>query len=92
MHCEGARIKLGRFCFSRLGQRAAPGRTAVSKEVARTRIIEAVAFHRGTADGEDGVGAIFPPMANAATMYEALGRVPTYPPRATQRRAPPSSW
>ena len=53
----------------------------------RARAIDAaVAFTEERLNGEDGMGAIFPPMANAVMMYEALGKGPDYPPRATQRR------
>jgi squalene-hopene/tetraprenyl-beta-curcumene cyclase len=53
----------------------------------RTRAIDAaVAFVEERLNGEDGVGAIFPPMANAVMMYEALGKDADYPPRAIQRR------
>ena len=53
----------------------------------RARAIDAaVAFIEERLNGEDGVGAIFPPMANAVMMYEALGKGADYPPRATQRR------
>src|ERR1700684_3418531 len=44
------------------------------------------AFTEERLNGEDGMGAIFPPMANAVMMYEALGKGADYPPRATQRR------
>jgi squalene-hopene/tetraprenyl-beta-curcumene cyclase len=53
----------------------------------RARAIEAaLAFTEERLNGEDGVGAIFPPMANAVMMYEALGKGADYPPRAIQRR------
>jgi squalene-hopene/tetraprenyl-beta-curcumene cyclase len=53
----------------------------------RARAIDAaVAFIEERLNGEDGVGAIFPPMANAVMMYDALGKGEDYPPRATQRR------
>jgi len=53
----------------------------------RARAIDAaVAFIEERLNGEDGVGAIFPPMANTVMMYEALGKGADYPPRATQRR------
>jgi squalene-hopene/tetraprenyl-beta-curcumene cyclase len=53
----------------------------------RARAIKAaVAFTEERLNGEDGMGAIFPPMANAVMMYEALGKGADYPPRATQRR------
>jgi squalene-hopene/tetraprenyl-beta-curcumene cyclase len=53
----------------------------------RARAIDAaVAFIEERLNGEDGVGAIFPPMANAVMMYEALGKDADYPARAMQRR------
>ena len=53
----------------------------------RNRAIDAaVAFVEERLNGEDGVGAIFPPMANAVMMYDALGKGADYPPRAIQRR------
>jgi squalene-hopene/tetraprenyl-beta-curcumene cyclase len=53
----------------------------------RARAIErAVAFVEERLNGEDGLGAIFPPMANAVMMYEAFGRPADYPPRAVTRR------
>jgi squalene-hopene/tetraprenyl-beta-curcumene cyclase len=53
----------------------------------RARAIEAaVAFIEERLNGEDGLGAIFPPMANAVMMYEALGKDADYPPRAVTRR------
>ncbi len=52
----------------------------------RERAIErAVAFVEERLNGEDGLGAIFPPMANAVMMYEAFGRPADYPPRAVTR-------
>jgi squalene-hopene/tetraprenyl-beta-curcumene cyclase len=54
----------------------------------RARAIErAVEFIEVRLNGEDGVGAIYPPMANAVMMYEAFGRPADYPPRAITRRA-----
>src|ERR1700724_845925 len=54
----------------------------------RARAIEAaVAFIEERLNGEDGLGAIYPPMANVVMMYEVLGKGPDYPPRAMQRRA-----
>src|SRR5438128_3605694 len=54
----------------------------------RARAIDAaVAFIEERLDGEDGVGAIFPPMANTVMMYEVLGKPADYPPRALTRRA-----
>jgi squalene-hopene/tetraprenyl-beta-curcumene cyclase len=56
------------------------------KRLRARAIDEAVAFIEERLNGEDGMGAIFPPMANAVMMYEALGKGADYPPRATQRR------
>jgi squalene-hopene/tetraprenyl-beta-curcumene cyclase len=53
----------------------------------RARAIErAVAFIEERLNGEDGLGAIYPPMANTVMMYEAFGRPEDYPPRAITRR------
>jgi len=54
----------------------------------RARAIDAaVAFIEERINGDDGLGAIYPPMANAVMMYEVLGKVADYPPRAMTRRA-----
>jgi squalene-hopene/tetraprenyl-beta-curcumene cyclase len=53
----------------------------------RARAIEqAVAFVEERLNGDDGLGAIYPPMANAVMMYEVLGKPADYPPRAVTRR------
>ena len=53
----------------------------------RARAIEkAIRFVEERLNGEDGLGAIFPPMANTVMMYEALGFPPEHPPRAVTRR------
>ena len=52
----------------------------------RARAIDAaIAFVEERLNGEDGLGAIFPPMANAVMMYDALGKGADYPPRALTR-------
>jgi squalene-hopene/tetraprenyl-beta-curcumene cyclase len=38
-------------------------------------------------NGEDGLGGIYPAMANSVMMFEALGHPPDYPPRAIARRS-----
>jgi squalene-hopene/tetraprenyl-beta-curcumene cyclase len=54
----------------------------------RARAIEgAVAFCEERLNGEDGLGAIFPPMANVVMMYDALGKPADYPPRVVARKA-----
>src|ERR1700688_223516 len=53
----------------------------------RARAIDAaVAFIEQRLNGEDGLGAIYPPMANAVMMYGVLGKPADYPPRAATRR------
>jgi squalene-hopene/tetraprenyl-beta-curcumene cyclase len=59
----------------------------MSPEKLRKRAINAaLAFIEERLNGEDGMGAIYPPMANIVMMYEALGKGPDYPPRAITRR------
>jgi squalene-hopene/tetraprenyl-beta-curcumene cyclase len=53
----------------------------------RQRAIDAaIAFIEERLNGEDGMGAIYPPMANIVMMYDALGKDADYPPRALTRR------
>jgi squalene-hopene/tetraprenyl-beta-curcumene cyclase len=54
----------------------------------RRRAIEwCVGFVTVRLNGEDGLGAIYPAMANAVMMYDALGYKPEHPDRAIARRA-----
>jgi len=54
----------------------------------RQRAIDAaVAFVDERLNGEDGLGAIFPAMANAVMMYEALGYPADHPHRAIARQS-----
>ncbi|MEO8812841.1 MAG: squalene--hopene cyclase [Caulobacteraceae bacterium] len=57
------------------------------KRSRRRAIDRAVAFVDERLNGEDGLGAIFPAMANAVMMYDALGFAPDEPRRATARSA-----
>src|SRR5467141_385433 len=53
----------------------------------RARAIDsAVAFIEERLNGEDGLCAIYPPMANTVMMYDVLGKPADYPPRAITRR------
>src|SRR3954471_7498160 len=53
----------------------------------RARAIDAaLAFTEERLNGEDGMGAIYPPMANIVMMYDALGKDENFPPRAITRR------
>lgn len=47
---------------------------------------KAIGFVEERLNGEDGLGAIFPPMVNTVMMYDALGFPPEHPPRAVTRR------
>jgi squalene-hopene/tetraprenyl-beta-curcumene cyclase len=49
-------------------------------------VAAAVAFIEERLNGEDGLGAIYPPMANAVMMYEVLGFGADHPPRALTRK------
>jgi squalene-hopene/tetraprenyl-beta-curcumene cyclase len=53
----------------------------------RQRAIDkALAFIEERLNGEDGMGAIYPPMANIVLMYDALGKDENFPPRAITRK------
>jgi squalene-hopene/tetraprenyl-beta-curcumene cyclase len=53
----------------------------------RQRAIDsALAFIEERLNGEDGMGAIYPPMANIVLMYDALGKDENFPPRAVTRK------
>jgi squalene-hopene/tetraprenyl-beta-curcumene cyclase len=56
------------------------------KKLRARAIAAAIAFIEERLNGEDGMGAIYPPMANIVMMYDALGKGPDYPPRAITRR------
>src|SRR6516165_3944590 len=57
-------------------------------EKLRQRAIDAaLAFIEERLNGEDGMGAIYPPMANIVMMYDALGKDENFPPRANTRKA-----
>ena len=56
------------------------------KKLRQRAIDSALAFTEERLNGEDGLGAIYPPMANVVMMYEALGKDENFPPRAIPRR------
>ncbi len=56
------------------------------KALRQHAVDSAVAFIEERLNGEDGMGAIYPPMANIVMMYEALGKPADYPPRAVTRK------
>ena len=56
------------------------------KSLRQRAIDAALAFIEERLNGEDGMGAIYPPMANTVMMYDALGKAADYPPRAMTRQ------
>jgi squalene-hopene/tetraprenyl-beta-curcumene cyclase len=56
------------------------------KKLRQRAIDAALAFIEERLNGEDGMGAIYPPMANIVMMYEVLGKGEDFPPRAVTRR------
>jgi len=56
------------------------------KKLRQRAIDAALAFTEERLNGEDGMGAIYPPMANIVMMYDALGKGEDFPPRAITRR------
>jgi squalene-hopene/tetraprenyl-beta-curcumene cyclase len=55
------------------------------KKLRARAIDKAVAFVSERLNGEDGLGAIYPAMANSVMMYDALGYTPDHPDRAIAR-------
>ena len=60
---------------------------AFPKGLHKRAIDAAVAFVGERLNGEDGLGAIFPAMANSVMMYDALGYAPDHPQRAIARKS-----
>src|SRR6201996_7308659 len=56
------------------------------KSLRQRAIDAALAFTEERLNGEDGMGAIYPPMANIVMMYDALGKDESFPSRAITRR------
>ena len=57
------------------------------KGLRRRAIAYCVRFVTERLNGEDGLGAIYPAMANSVMMYDALGYPPEHPDRAIARRS-----
>lgn len=53
----------------------------------RKAIARCVAFVRERLNGADGLGAIYPAMANSVMMFDALGYAPDHPERAIARKS-----
>ena len=75
------RVFAGLDAASRLMQRVSPSR------LRRRAIRAAVSFVEERLNGEDGLGAIFPAMANTVLMFDALGYRHDHPHLLTARRA-----
>ena len=68
--------------------RPEPGRALFSERArGKRRSTKAVAFVTERLNGEDGLGAIFPAMANSVMMFDALGYARSHPDRAVARAA-----
>jgi len=63
------------------------GEPLFPKRLRRRAIDKAVAFITPRLNGEDGIGAIFPPMAYSLIMFDALGYARSHPQRAIARTA-----
>jgi len=57
------------------------------KKMRQRAVDRCVAFVTERLNGEDGLGAIYPAMANSVMMYDALGYPPDHPDYATARRS-----
>ncbi|MGE0752380.1 MAG: squalene--hopene cyclase [Variibacter sp.] len=57
------------------------------KALRKRAIDRAVAFVKERLNGEDGLGAIYPAMANSVMMYDVLGYPPEHPDRAIARKS-----
>ncbi|HWL31241.1 MAG TPA: squalene--hopene cyclase [Xanthobacteraceae bacterium] len=74
------------FWFFRAVDNALRATEPVFPKKTRQRAIDrAVAWVGERLNGEDGLGAIFPAMANSVMMYDALGYPPDHPQRAIAR-------
>ena len=70
--------------IDRMARRAEPGFPAKRR---RRAIDTAVAFVTERLNGDDGLGGIFPAMANALMMFDTLGYAPDHPDRMTATAA-----
>jgi len=76
------------FLFFRAVDRALRVAEPLFPKTSRRRAIEAaVAFVKERLNGEDGLGAIFPAMANSVMMFDVLGLPPHDPLRAIARKS-----
>src|SRR5205814_4835521 len=59
----------------------------IPRAIRQRAIAKAVAFVTERLNGQDGLGAIFPAMANAVMMFDALGYARDHPDRISARKA-----
>ncbi len=81
---NGTRVGEAFLLLDRLLRRLEP---LIPGPVRRAAIRKAEAFVLSHLNGEDGLGAIYPAMANAVMMFRALGYPDDHPAMATARRA-----
>ncbi|KIG10146.1 squalene--hopene cyclase [Caballeronia concitans] len=78
----------GWFAFFRVADAILRATDRAFPKAGRERAIdEAVRFVDERLNGEDGLGAIFPAMANSVMMYDVLGYPPEHPNRAIARKS-----
>jgi squalene-hopene/tetraprenyl-beta-curcumene cyclase len=78
----------GWFSFFRVVDGVLRAADPLAPNYLRQRAIDAaVAFVDERLNGEDGLGAIFPAMANSVMMYDVLGYAPDHPHRAIARQS-----
>ncbi|MEZ2351666.1 squalene--hopene cyclase [Caballeronia sp. RCC_10] len=78
----------GWFAFFRVVDSILRATDGAFPKAGRERAIaEAVRFVDERLNGEDGLGAIFPAMANSVMMYDVLGYPPEHPHRAIARKS-----
>src|SRR5262249_62231257 len=80
-------VGVGFVLFGGLGGVLGGVEPMFSKKLRQRAIDSALAFIEERINGEDGMGAIYPPMANIVMMYDALGKDENFPPRASTRKA-----
>ena len=81
------RETLTQWSFLTLDRALSVGEKAIPGRVRRRAIDRALDWCMTRLNGEDGLGAIFPPMANVIMAFDALGYGRDHPPRRTARRA-----
>ena len=81
------RETITQWSFLTLDRMLTVGEKAIPGAVRRRAIDKALDWCIARLNGEDGLGAIFPPMANVLMAFDALGYPRDHPERRTARRA-----